>query len=99
MSGPPPRSTQRGFTLIEMMVVVVLVGVLATLAVYGVRKYILAAKSSEAVSMMSSIKAAEEAFKDETFVYLDVSGSFQDSKLYPTTSPTGKRKVQWGGVP
>ena len=36
-----------------MMTVVVLVGVLATLAVYGVRKYILSAKSGEAGSQNS----------------------------------------------
>jgi type IV pilus assembly protein PilA len=85
-----------GFTLVEMMVVVVMVGVLATLAVYGVRKYILSAKSSEAVAMMASIKSAEEAFKDETFVYFDVSTSFASANWYPMTNP-GQIKVQWGG--
>jgi type IV pilus assembly protein PilA len=90
------HSSPRGFTLVEMMVVVVLVGVLATLAVYGVRKYILSAKSSEAVSMMTSIKTAEEAFKAETFIYLDVSTDFNTGSWYPTTTP-GKTKVQWGG--
>jgi Tfp pilus assembly protein PilE len=79
-----------------MMTVVVLVGVLATLAVYGVRKYILSAKSGEAVSMMTSIKTAEEGFKDETFVYLDVSTNFQPANWYPTATP-GKSKVMWGG--
>src|SRR6516164_655381 len=87
------RSSARGFTLVEMMTVVVMVGILATLAVYGVRKYILSAKSGEAVSMMTSIKAAEEAFKDETFVYLDVSTNFQPANWYPTATP-GKTKVQ-----
>ncbi|HVW25800.1 MAG TPA: prepilin-type N-terminal cleavage/methylation domain-containing protein [Polyangiaceae bacterium] len=90
------HSSERGFTLVEMMTVVVLVGVLATLAVYGVRKYILSAKSGEAVSMMTSIKTAEEAFKDETFVYLDVSTNFQPANWYPTATP-GRTKVQWGG--
>jgi prepilin-type N-terminal cleavage/methylation domain-containing protein len=86
---------EHGFTLVEMMVVVVLVGVLAGLAVYGVRKYILSAKTSEAVSMMTSIKSAEEAFKGETFIYLDVSSSFAPANFYPTATP-GRTKVQWG---
>ena len=95
------QSSSRGFTLIEMMTVVVLVGVLATLAVYGVRKYILSAKSGEAVSMMAAIKAAEEAFKDETYVYLNVSTDFTDPNWYPNsnTATLGKVKVQWGGGP
>jgi type IV pilus assembly protein PilA len=78
-----------------MMVVVVLVGVLATLAVYGVRAYILSAKTGEAVSMMTSIKSAEEAFKGETFVYYDVSTDLTATNMYPSATP-GKAKMQWG---
>jgi prepilin-type N-terminal cleavage/methylation domain-containing protein len=92
----PALRYERGFTLVEMMVVVVLVGVLASLAVYGVRKYILSAKTGEAVSMMTSIKSAEEAFKGETFVYYDVSTDFSAANFYPTATP-GRTKMQWGG--
>jgi type IV pilus assembly protein PilA len=83
---------QRGFTLVELMAVVVMVAVLATLAVYGVRKYIFAAKASEAYTMINAIKAAEEAYRDETFVYLNVSGSLDS--LYPNATP-GNTKTHW----
>jgi prepilin-type N-terminal cleavage/methylation domain-containing protein len=86
---------ERGFTLVEMMTIVIIVGVLATLAVYSVRKYILSSKVGEATAMMASVKSAEEAFKGETFIYLDVSGSFDPGSFYPVTTP-GAFKTQWG---
>ena len=83
-----PRSSL-GFTLIELMTVVAIIGVLATLAMYGVRKYMLEAKKAEATSMLTQIRAAEEAFRDETFAYRGV-GNF--NVWHPTTEPgTGKR--------
>jgi type IV pilus assembly protein PilA len=56
----------RGFTLVELMIVVAIVGILAALAIYGVRKYMANAKSAEARNSLGQIsKDASTAYNRE----------------------------------
>lgn len=57
--------SQSGFTLIEMMVVVAIIGVLATLGKYGYDNYIESARQSEAKLSLPTIASTQEQFKSE----------------------------------
>ena len=60
------RSLQKGFTLIELMIVVAIIGILAAVALPAYQDYTVRAKVSEAVIAASSVKGgASEAFQTD----------------------------------
>jgi len=57
---------KRGFTLVELMIVVAIIGVLAALAIYGVKRYVTNSKTAEARQMLGRItKDAAAAYQTE----------------------------------
>src|SRR5688572_10783892 len=69
----PTRKAQQGFTLVELLTVVAITGILATLAFGALSGQVRAARGAEAMNMVQSIRAAEERWRSEHMMYLDVS--------------------------
>ncbi len=63
------RMKHRGFTLIELMIVVAIVSILASIAVPNYQKFQLKAKTSEAKINIHAIRVDEELFATENNYY------------------------------
>jgi len=57
--------SKKGFTLIELMIVVAIIGILAAIAIPNFIRYQLRSKTTEAKVVLGGIKTSEESFRAE----------------------------------
>jgi prepilin-type N-terminal cleavage/methylation domain-containing protein len=83
-----------GFTLIELMIVVAIIAVLATIAGTAYRRYMDAGRTAEAMAMLGEIRSKEEAYRAEFSVY---SGWSAGSELATNSLPAVDNTTCTGG--
>jgi len=86
------RAPSRAFTLIEAMIVAVIVGILAVIAIVAYRRWSYSSWVAEATNMVAHIRSSQESFYSENGTYLNVSGN--RTTLYPSQAP-GAFKTDW----
>jgi len=87
------RRKDKGFTLIELMIVVAIIGILAAIAIPNFMNYQCKAKQSEAKSNLGTIRTTQEAYYAENNHYtavLSAAGFKPVGKaLYDYSAATG----------
>src|SRR5688572_32815569 len=75
------KSIQKGFTLIELMIVVAIIGILAAIAIPAYQDYTIRAQVTEGLNLMSDMKAgvaewyAQEGSWPTSLTQIGVSGA------------------------
>lgn len=83
----------RGFTLIEVLITVVIVGILAAIAIPSFTAYVHRSRTTEATSFLAEIKQRQESYRAEFNQYANVATA------NPSVLPSGGEHHGWGAPP
>lgn len=86
------RTVARGYTLIELMMVVAILGIIASVAIPNFQKYQARAKASELKENLSAIFRSEESYKNR-----ETNGQYYSTGLanVPATCTPGTMRHPW----
>ncbi|TXI47252.1 type IV pilin protein [Methylophilus sp.] len=76
------RSNQDGFSLIEMMIVVAIIGLLASIAVPGYQDYVKSGNAAEAPANLANCRVQAEQFFQDNFTYVGFACVPSDAKNF-----------------
>lgn len=80
-----------GFTLIELMIVVAILGILAAIAIPNFMRYQLRSKTTEAKAMLGTINTTMESFRSEHDEYATIRRT--------PAAPSSNGKMPWDALP
>ena len=86
-----PRTSRAGFTLVELMVVVVVIGILATIAIPSYRRYVFWSRAQEPMTILPQIRSRQELFFSEFRVYVATTLG----NANPPATPCGSTQQLW----
>lgn len=95
-----PSLPSNGFTLIEMMIVVAIIAILASIALPSYQDYILRSRIPEATAGLAAKRVQLETFFDNNRTYVGIdckTGSTANFAFSCTTQTTTQYTIQAGG--
>lgn len=81
------RRSNRGFTLIEIMIVIAIIGIVLTISIPSYNEYVKKGRRAEVVSLLSEQAQSLERFYTKNNVYTGIAGLSAGNDFY-TLTPT-----------
>lgn len=89
-----------GFTTIELLIGVAIVGILAALAIPTFKSYVYKSRVNEAVTVLNEIKTRQETYRSRHGRYAEVSGNGEwNAAVYTPAAVPGQQAVAWPSGP